>query len=216
MKYRRLSRYKIGKIVECFAEDLPASKAAGLLHINRNTINAYYNELRLKISLSAFGRREKFSGSVQLDESDFGASRVRGKRGRGAWGKVPVFGLLKRDAKVHVEIVENCSKESLLPIIKGKVMDGATIYTDGWKSDDSLILNGYDHHRIYHHENELARGKNHVNGIESFWSFCKRRLAKFNGIAKANLLLHLKECEFRFNHRLQNITPILKKIINRC
>ena len=135
-----------------------------------------------------------------------------GKRGRGAAGKTPVFGLLKRNGKVFVTIVQNCSKESLMPIIQGKILEGSTIHTDGWKAYDGLILNGYDHYRVFHNQNEFARGKSHVNGIECFWSFAKRRLSKFNGFTNESFVLHLKECEFRFNHRGENLLPILTKI----
>ena len=90
---------------------------------------------------------------------------MRGKRGRGAAGKTPVIGLLKRGEHVFVSVVQSCSRKDLLPIIKGKVLAETTIYTDGWKAYDSLVTNGYKHHRIHHHENEFARGKNHVNGI---------------------------------------------------
>ena len=55
-----------------------------------------------------------------------------------------------------------------MPIIQGKILEGSTINTDGWKVYDGLVLNGYTHHRIYHSYNEFLRGKNHVNGIESF------------------------------------------------
>ena len=107
---------------------------------------------------------------------------MRGRRGRGAPGKTPVFGLLRRNGKVIVSLVKNCSKEELMPIIQGRILERSTIYTDGWKAYDGLILNGYEHYRVYHSKNEFARGKSHVNGIESFWSFAKRRLAKFNGL----------------------------------
>jgi len=198
-----LSEYKIKKIMLYFCEDITASKTAILLGINRNTINRYFNLFRLKIAASAINAGGLFSGEVECDESYFGAKRIRGKRGRGAAGKTPVFGLLKRDGNVHVEVVENCSKKSLMPIIQGKVLEGSTMYTDGWKAYDGLILNGYDHYRVFHSHNEFARGKSHVNGIESFWSFAKRRLAKFNGLTDDKFFLHLKECEFRFNHRHQ-------------
>jgi len=148
-----------------------------------------------------------------LDESYFGAKRVRGKKGRGAAGKTPVFGLLKRDGRVYVEVVKNCTKEQLMPIIQGKILEGSIINTDGWKAYDGLILNGYTHHRVFHSKNEFARGKNHVNGIESFWSYSKRRLAKFNGLTDEKFILHLKESEFRFNNRKQNLYKILLKII---
>ena len=151
------------------------------------------------------------AGEVEVDESYFGARRVRGKRGRGASGKTPVIGLLKRGGKVFTQIVENCSKQALVPIIKGKVLSEATVYTDGWKSYDGLILDGYKHHRIHHHENEFARGKNHVNGIESFWSFTKLRLAKLHGIRPICFPLHLKESEWRFNHRQDNLYLLILK-----
>ncbi len=92
-------------------------------------------------------------------------------------------------------------------------MKAQPIHTDGWKAYDGLILNGYDHYRVYHSKDEFARGKSHVNGIESFWSFAKRRLAKFNGIATHKFNLYLKECEFRFNCRRCNIYDKLVKIL---
>lgn len=184
-----------------FCEDITASKTAVLTDINRNTINRYFNLFRQKIVTSSCGKDGSFFGEIELDESYFGARRVRGKRGRGAAGKTPVFGVLKRGGNVYVEVVPNCSKIQLMPIIQGKILEGSTVYTDGWKAYDGLILNGYDHYRVFHSHNEFVRGKSHVNGIESFWSFAKRRLAKFNGLTDEKFYLHLKECEFRFNHR---------------
>ncbi len=77
------------------------------------------------------------------------------------------------------KIITNCSQKEFLPVIKGKVLEGLTVYTDGWKSYDGLILYGYKHRRIHHSRNEFARKRNHVNDIESFWSYVKRRLRKF-------------------------------------
>ena len=212
MKYHRLSRYKIKRIILCFSEDITASSASKILHINRNTINAYYNEIREKILQYSLKEQEKELGEFEVDESYFGARRVRGKRGRGAAGKTPVFGLLKRNGKVFVTIVPNCSKEELMPIIQGKILEGSTIHTDGWKAYDGLILNGYNHYRVFHSENEFARGKSHVNGIECFWSYAKRRLAKFNGLTDAKFVLHLKESECRFNHRNDNFASFIERI----
>jgi transposase len=207
-----LSNYYIKKILRYFCEDITASKTSSLLGINRNTINRYYNLFRQKIAVSASCEDRLFSGEIELDESYFGAKRVRGKRGRGAAGKTPVFGLLKRDGNVYVEIVDNCSKDQLMPIIQGKVLEGSTLHTDGWKAYDGLILNGYDHYRVHHSKNEFVRGKSHVNGIESFWSFAKRRLSKFNGLTDDKFYLHLKECEFRFNHRSEDLFLVLSSI----
>ncbi len=82
-----------------------------------------------------------------------------------------------------------------------KILEGSTIHTDGWKAYDGLILNGYNHHRVFHHENEFACSESHVNGIECFWSYAKRRFSKFNGLSDDKFILHLKKSEARFNHR---------------
>ena len=62
---------------------------------------------------------EVFDGSVELDESYFGGRR-KGRRGRGAAGKVVVFGILKRNGWVYTVVVDNAKSESLLPVIKKK------------------------------------------------------------------------------------------------
>lgn len=217
---RKLSDYKVKKILKCFSLDLSATQTALILGVNRNTINRYFNLFREAITWASLYEMKQLFGEVGVDESYFGAHRVRGKRGRGAAGKTPVFGLLKRGGRVFVSVVKNCSRDSLMPVIKGVVLERSTIYSNGWKAYDGLILNGYDHYRVFHSKNEFARGKSHVNGIESFWSFAKRRLAKFNGLAAHKFNLHLKECEFRFNYRKQNLfgkmEHVWKSFLTNC
>ena len=199
------------KVLKLFCADIPALTTGGLTGLSVQGTQSLYDGLRLRIMELALAEARPFAGEVEIDESYFGARRVRGKRGRGAGGKTPVIGLLKRGGKVFTEIVENCSKAALMPIIKGQVLSEATVYTDGWKSYDGLVLGGYKHHRIHHHRNQFARGKNHVNGIESFWSFTKLRLAKLRGIRAHYFFLHLKESEWRWNHRHDNLYLFLLK-----
>lgn len=205
-----ISEKKFRQVVEYFCLDIDASKTALQVGLQRKTVNKLFMSFRQRmVCLCETGG--KMTGEVEVDESYFGARRVRGKKGRGASGKTPVIGLLKRGGKVYARVVKNCSRSQLLPIIRGKVLSQTTVYTDGWKSYSGLVLNGYHHYRIHHHENEFARGKNHVNGIESFWSFTKRRLAKFNGIKPEYFVLSLKESEFRWNHKDQNLYQVLLK-----
>ena len=127
----RISEKKFREILKYFCYDETASKTAIYTSINRNTINKIYDQIRQKIFLALSWQEEKSFGEFELDESYFGAKRIRGKRGRGAAGKTPVFGLLKRDGKVFVQIVQNCTREQLMPIIQGKILEGSTINTDG-------------------------------------------------------------------------------------
>ena len=211
VKRAHISEGIFRKVLKLFCADIPARTAAGLAGLSVQSTQRLYDGLRLRIMALTLEEARPFTGEVEIDESYFGARRVRGKRGRGAGGKTPVVGLLKRGGKVFTEIVENCSKQALMPIIKGRVLSEATIYTDGWKSYDGLVLDGYKHHRIHHHQNQFARGKNHVNGNESFWSFPKQRLAKLRGIRAHYFFLHLKESEWRWDHRHDNLYLILLK-----
>ena len=195
-------------IIKAFSNDLNALETASWTGVNRNTINRLFGLLRVRIAKISLDESATL-GIFEVDESYFGAKRVRGKRGRGAAGKTPVFGLLKRDGKVFITVVDNCTKDQLLPIIQGKVLEGSTIHSDGWKAYDGLILNGYQHYRVYHSHNEFARGKCHVNGIEAFWSYAKRRLARRNGFSTADLPVHLKETEYRYNNRSDDLYPIM-------
>lgn len=186
-----------------------ALTVAELAGVSVRSVQRMYDQFRVRILELAMEEGMPVTGEVEVHESYFGPRRVRGKRGRRAGGKTPVIWLFKRGGKVFAEIVESCSKQALMPIIKGQVLSDATVYTDGWKSYDGLVLDGYKHFRIHHHENEFARGKNHVNGIESFWSFTKLRLSKLRGIRPDYLALHLKESEWRFNHRHNSLYKIL-------
>ena len=215
MQYCRLNTQKVNRILLCFCENVTVTAAAKLVKVNRKTINGYYNAIREKILTESLKEMFLDSGEFEAIESYLGARRVRGKRGRGAAGKTPVFGLLKRGGKVFVKAVENCSKEELMPVIQGKVLEGSVIHIDGWKAYDGLIVNDYDHYRVFHSRNELARGKSHVNGIENFRSFAKRRLAKFNGCASYKFVLHHKGCEFRYNHRDEDLFKLVSEIFKR-
>ena len=65
---------------------------------------------------------------------------------------------------------------------------------------------------MFHHEDKFARGKSHVNGIESFWSYAKRRLSKFNGLSNEKFLLHLRETGCRFNHKEGNSGALITSL----
>lgn len=220
IKNSKISEAKIREIIRYFSLDITATLASKMIGVSRQTINKHYDRFRKLILLESLDAENiKKTGEFELDESYFGAKRVRGKRGRGAGRKTPVFGLLKREGKVQISVVKNCSKEQLLPIIKGEILEGSTIHTDGWPAYDSLIANGYNHYRVFHSHDEFVRGKSHVNGIESFWSYCKRRLSKFNGIKEDKFLLHIKECEYRFNNRgdekiYKNLLKLVRQNLN--
>lgn len=219
-KQSKLSKYKLKKIIECFCLDIDATRTSKLLKFNRKTINRYYQIFRESISQNQIDEFKKFVGKVELDESYFGAKRLRGvrgklKRGRGTF-KQPVFGIFERDGRVYTEIIPDCTKKTLQKVILGKVDIKSIVHTDGWRGYNGLVDVGYDkHYRVYHGRNEFSyKNGIHINGIESFWSFTKRRLTKFNGVKK-NFHLHLKECEWRWKRNEQQLQDILLRILKK-
>ncbi len=205
-----ISEKKFREIVKCFVLDITADRIANLTRINRNTINKYLMRIRKRIA-TLCKETSPFTGTVEVDESYFGPRRVKGKRGRGSGGgKTKVFGVLKRGGKVYTEIVPDCSRKTLQGIIRGKINPESVINSDGWRGYDGLVDIGYGkHYRVIHSKDEFARGSSHINGIESFWSYAKHRLKKFQSIAKHTFYLHLKETEYRFNLRNSDLYSIL-------
>ena len=208
----RVTEAKFRDLVKFFSLDLSAQQIAIVTKLNRNTVNRYLKLIRKRIA-EICESETPFKGEIEVDESYFGAKRVRGKRGRGAAGKTPVFGILQRKGKVSTEIVPDCAKATLQAIIRGRVSPESVIHSDKWRGYNGLVDLGYQkHYRVHHGTNEFARGKNHINGIESFWSFAKNRLIKFHGIPRDIFYLNLKECEFRFNYRNENLYYLLLKM----
>jgi len=211
----RISEAKFRDLVRFFALDLEANKIAALTRLNRNTINHYLFLIRQRIA-ELCEQESPFKGEIEVDESYFGARRVKGKRGRGAYGKTPVFGILQRGGRVYTEIVPDCAKATLQAIIRGRVDPKSVIHSDGWRGYDGLVDLGYKkHYRVQHGQDQFAKGRNHINGIESFWSFAKARLMKFNGLPSSTFYLHLKESEFRFNYRGEDLYAILLTLLRQ-
>jgi len=213
IKYAKLSRKKIKEILKYFCLELTAVQTAKMSVLNRNTVDRYYRIFREKIAEYQDKNLQTLSGEIEIDESYFGSARRGDKRGRSTERKVPVFGLLKRNGQVYTQIIPDASRKSILPIIAKLVEKSkSNLYTDQWRSYDGLVLSGYKHRRI-NHSKEFTRNHNHINGIESFWSYVKRKMRKHNGIRRNKFYLYLKEAEFRFNHRNQDIYNLLLKIV---
>lgn len=211
--YRRakISEAKFRQLLRLFCMDLTATDAAQLSHLWVRSTNDIYQRLRVRIFELCL-QDSPFGGEIEADESYFGPKRVRGKRGRGAGGKTIVFGLLKRGDRVFTQVVSDAKKTTLQGIIRGKVDPNSIMHTDGWPGYDGLVDLGLaKHFRVNHGDNEFVKGSSHVNGIESFWSYAKHRLAQFHGIRKDKFELHLKETEFRFNHRHADLYKALLK-----
>ncbi len=196
----KLSKKKQSELLQFFVAEVTARTAADLAGINRQTAILFYHKIRQVIAAQLdLQAEEMLGGEIELDESYFGGAR-KGKRGRGAAGKVIVFGILKRGDRVYTKVITDTKARTLMPIIIKKIAPDSIVYTDCYRSYNALDISGFHHHRINHSTHFAEPFLNHINGIENFWSQAKRVLRKYNGIPKQHFHLFIKECEFRFNY----------------
>ena len=212
MRKSRLSPYKQDRLSEHFVSGSTARTAASLCGVNRKKAAFYFLRLREIIAYELKSESEAmFGGEIEVDESYFGGRR-KGKRGRGAASKIPVFGLslpdsglfanhekVKRGGKVYTKIIPDVSGATLIPIIERKVVPDSIVYSDCWRGYNVLDVSDVHHFRI-NHSKLFADRHNHINGIENFWNQAKRNMQKFNRVPKDQFGLYLKECEWRFNN----------------
>jgi transposase len=194
-------------LIKLFELSISARKASVEMNLSYKTTLKAFDLLRKAIAEELSKCDEILKGEIELDESYFGGKR-KGKRGRGAAGKTIVFGILERGGKVSVEIVKNVTAETLMSETVKKVRRGSIVYTDKWKGYDSLMFSGYKHLNI-DHRYKFREGKVFINDVEGFWSFAKERLIKFHGISRHKFILYLKEMEWRYNNRNEDLFEML-------
>ena len=218
MRKSRLSWYKQERLIEHFVSGSTARCAASLVDVNVKSAAYYFHRLRELIAAQIEQEAdEAYGGEIEVDESYFGGAR-KGNRGRGAAGKVPVFGLLKRGGRVYTKVIPDASSATLMPIIERKVVPDSIVYSDCWRGYNALDVSDFKHFRI-NHSKLFANKHNHINGIENFWNQAKRHMRKFNGVPKEHFGLFLKECEWRFNNsdprdQLKQLKQWVKKKLN--
>ncbi len=168
---------------------------------------------------------EVFSGIVEVDETYLGGQmknkrqkeRLKLGKNRRGFGtiKQPVFGILCRKGKVYAEIVPGVEAKDLQPLIEKQVKKGSTICSDGWRGYTGLAIKGYVHRLVDHGKKEYSDKKgHHINGLEGFWGYLKRKLSAKGGIRKERLSFYLGEYVWRYNHRNLYFKEQEKRLLN--
>lgn len=157
---------------------------------------------------------EPASGEFELDETYIGA-RKRGKRGRGAEGKTLVFGVAQRKGKVSASPIDNLKSSTMIPIVKERVLPESMIYTDEYRTYNSLKEHGYKHKRVHHVSKVWVAGDAHTNTIEGFWSALKCGInGVYHAVSEKHLQGYINEYSFRYNHRGDD-KPLFQTILER-
>lgn len=233
----RISNRKSNLLLKRFVIGDTAVAAAMEAQVNRKTANLYFNHFR-ELIYEEYSRAPRLSGEIEMDQSFFGKGvkratydrrvmankagygdiwRVRGRRRRAKSKTKPilVFGIYQRGGAVYTQIIERADRNTLFPIIHLVVEPGSTVYTDKWQGFNGLKIDGYKHKQVNHALGPVGKNGAHTGGIDSFWGGCKRLAGRHRGLARHKFALHLKEWEFRKNHKGEDLGKILKKIMKR-
>jgi transposase len=215
-----LSRTEWKRLLRWFLLGQSGARVAEEAHLDRKKV---LRALTLIREGMAHNIPPVFEGIVEIDETYLGGSwrnkrkdvrAKRAKRGRGTT-KQAVFGILCRNGQVWAEIVPNVEADTLLPLLKQRVVTGAIVCSDTFKSYTGVAARGYVHRLVKHEQQEYSDGKgNHINGLEGFWGYLKRMLTAKGGIRKGRLHLYLAEYVWRYNHRELKIRDKIKCVLS--
>jgi transposase len=208
----KISPYWRGRLLEFFCLGVPAYRLRFQVPLNPKTIQRWFRILREAIYDRAMRELSELSGEIEMDEAMFGG-KVPGKRGWGAAGKRMVFGLYQRNGKVLAFPIASRGTQELVPLMTGYAKAGSLYYTDDWHAYTFLDIHG--NHVVIKKEKGKPKGRDHINGIEGFWSYAKHWLYHYRGVPKKNFHLYLKEIEWRFNHRNENLVTLLRKLLSQ-
>ena len=203
----RISPYWKGRLLEFFCLGVPAYRLRFQVPLDRKTIQRWFRILREAIYQHELKELSELSGHIEMDETMFGG-RVPGKRGWGAAGKHMVFGIYQRNGTVLTFPITSRGGWELIPLMTQYTKPGSLYYTDDWHAYTFLDIRGG--HVVIRKEKGRPKGRNHINGIKGFWSYAKHWLYHYRGVPRKYFHLYLKEIEWRFNHRNENLVKLLR------
>lgn len=220
----KIDREVLRKIISEFVLEHSTNTILERINISKRKLLEILTLLRIEMTKDI---PEVFEGTVEVDETYLGGQwknkrlsvknqGKKSKRGRGTT-KQPVFGVLCRNGQVWAELIDNVEAKDLQPIIEKKVKKGSTVCSDTWRGYTGIASKGYVHRMVEHGKNEYSDKKgNHINGLEGFWGFLKRKLSAKGGIRREKMPIYLGEYVWRYNHRklsLKNQEKSLFKLI---
>jgi len=193
----------LSHLLYLFVPGVPSYRARRYLTVSLKTAQKVYTIFRQAIydTLMEELKGYTLAGEIEMDETMYGGHR-KGKRGWGAAGKHLVFGMYKRNGKVITFPVTDRKIETLVPIVYEYTGPGSLYYSDDWHAYTYLSVKG--DHIVIKKEGGVpkAKGRDHINGIEGFWSFSKNWLYQYRGIPRHHFHLYLKETEYPYMIRI--------------
>lgn len=188
----KISEVKFRELIRFFSLDLTAIQIAELTGLNRNTVNRYLTEIRKKIT-----RFSKVTSPAGFFEDPIKENE-----------SYETYAVLMKE-------INGSIYTKIIPLEKVSYLLNADKNTEkgGIKFDLLIDLEQEKHHYIGEKDPDPQQHRRKINRLESYWGRAKSRLAKFKGMHSSTFQYHMKECEFRYNHRNDDLYKLLLKIL---
>lgn len=203
---------------------LSARQLSRDLGVNRKT--GWYLQMRIRRAMEDGEDNGLFKGIVEIDETFIGGKKANHSKKKrqerrdnqlqttGYQDKQPVIGLLERDGRIKLQVVEKAHGKTIKPIVEQVVSKDATIVTDGFGGYAGLNKIFREHHVLNKEKEEYTKGKYHTNTIEGFWTLLKRGIyGQYHKVSRRHLQSYLDEFTFKYNHRTDKF--IFEVLINK-
>ncbi|GAO42897.1 hypothetical protein [Flavihumibacter petaseus] len=183
LKGAHLSERKCREIIHLFREDLNATQIAHVTHVSRITVNSYLKKIRMAIAAHNL--------PAQLINSQ---DTVNGQE------SPLLYGVFRNYKRIQIIPLQGYEIGALEEIHRLYPEMHAVIDFGNW--------------RLHRLDNNLhANGSPAMDEISGFWGWIKSRLQKFRGLHRNTIYLHVKESEFRYNHRDDSMEDHLQRLL---
>jgi transposase len=211
MKNKFVSRAKISeeqfkRIIELFALDLDASQISKITGINRNTINRYVKEIRLRIwqycqlETATTCPVNLFNNAIPAYATACAALS----------GDISFLGIANDNGKIRSLLIPEPLCRKLKEVCSKKKRNQDCPIDEALQCFDCMIdLPKMKYVRLKPGEKAGEHQRNDIDICSGFWGLTRSRLHRFRGLKKSTVLLHIKESEFRYNYHRNDLLPLL-------
>ncbi len=212
-KSNKISSEKIHKIIKCFCEDIPATKTAAIFDLNRKTVDRYYHFLQNIILNKALLDATDYK--IPLDDAQSCHDLFTEKEASlqaVCCNKSLILGLVEKGGKVFLvceKTVEQRVLDYLLKKTSHLTHDTYLSFPERWQNYNAMIINC----ELFTRKFLKNPKKMPTNLSQLFWTYVRRRFIIFNGVATHHYGVFLKNSEFRFNHRKEDLYMIILKAL---
>lgn len=186
--------------------DLTATATASLVGLSIRSTNQLF--IRLREAIARHCEQERHGPHVQS---------IRLSRAADKYDARPMlFGVQSEQSKVHTEVICDTYHASLLSLIRGEITLEQLRYSACLGNHEAIVDTSQNKlYRIRRLQQENEGMPFRISLVESFWGYAKHRVSKFHGISQKTYCLHLKESEYRFNHRKDELFRELQTLLRK-